>query len=464
MSNIKIGVIGSCVSRDAFNSNFIKDYKQFYKCVFTQNHMSMIALVSDPVPFNPQKIGDEITDFNKHILMSDLIKSAWDSLKILEPDYLILDFYADVYLGIIKVGDSYLTDKTWLYNRTTFFDQFKVEGAMKIENNYEKYMELWKRSVDKFMERMEREFPNIKIIINKVHFTDFYITKDGKEKKRISESGKYKKIDVDQINGWLDEFYNYFEENYDVAAINYDKEYLSDENHIWEFFYVHYTQDFYEDFTTKLLHIILNDLYYKANMNVVKNKKEISTGNLLRNPSFNLGKSFWTYWQKEFVIRKPEPDKPKHSIVTIKQSGLKKKAYRQLWSHPVEINTSGNQVYSITFDIKIEDIRKVDSDRIIFSLRTFNKVHHVLQDDSVWHENIRIEDIKNLRNNKWVTFKYIFKPSRGKFLKVGPYLMQNGTVSWRNIKLEKVPENNFFNKITKVFSIKKIVRKMVRIG
>ncbi|WP_050632235.1 DUF6270 domain-containing protein [Bacillus andreraoultii] len=435
MSKVKIAVIGSCVSRDGFNSKFIKNYKEFYHCVLTQNHMSMISLMGDPIPFTPIELEGDIDHFNKQILLTELTKGVWDSLRIQNPDYLILDFYADVYFGVVKIGNSFVTDKTHIFKRTPFFSQFEVANAVKIDKNYNEFMRLWKQSVDQFMDNMRKDFPKIKIIVNKVHFTDYYMTKDGKEKKKISESGKYKSVDVNQINHWLDDFYKYFEDHYeDVAFINYDTEYLSDENHIWEYFYVHYTHNFYEDFTTKLLSIILHDLYTKRDIEYTSSIE--TTGNLIKNPSFNLGKSFWSYWQDNFVIQNPEEDEPTSNIVKISNKGLTKKAHRQIWSNPIEINTDGEQEYTISFDIKVEDVMEVDADRFVFSLRTYNQIDKVLQKDAVWRENILLDDITGITNRQWIRYTRVVKPSKGKFLKVGPYLMQNGQVYWRNITIE----------------------------
>lgn len=435
MNKIKIAVIGSCVSRDGFNSKFVKNYKEFYQCVLSQNHMSMISLLSDPIPFMPKKLDGDITDFNKQILMTELTKGVWDSLKIQNPDYLILDFYPDIYFGVRKVGESFITDKTPLFRKTPLYLTLDLKDSVKIENNYDEFMELWKNSVNVFMDRISTEFPNLKIIVNKIHFTDFFISKESGELKRISETGFCRKVNVEQINLWLDEFYKYFEDNYDVSYLEYEKDYYSEEDHIWDLFYVHYTKDFYQDFTTKLLSVILNDLYSRSKQ-IKNDKRNNSHNNLLRNSTFNLGKSFWTQWQDDFVINEPEADYPYSNILMIKNEGLTEDVYRQIWSHPIEINTNGQQTFTLSFDIKVANVNSVDSLKFVFSMRTFNKIDLLSQKDAKWFKNIKIRDIENLENNKWVRVCYSFKPSSGKFLKVGPYLMRNGNISWRNIKLE----------------------------
>ena len=437
MSKTKIAVIGSCVSRDGFNSNFVKDYKKYYKCVLAQNHMSMISLMAQPIPHKPPgQLEGEITDFNKQILMTELTKSVWDSLEIHMPEYVILDFYADVYFGIREVGNSYITNKTWLFKKTPFYSTLDLRNTMNLNSNYERYMQLWKNSIDEFMETMTTRFPHIKIIVNKVHFTDYYVSKEDNELKKISETGVYKKIDVDEVNGWLDDFYAYFEENYNVDYLNYDKEYYSDENHIWNFFYVHYTQEFYDDFTKKLLQVIDLDKSRKL-ARIQGSGKTKMNRNLIRNSTFNEGNSFWTYWHNDFEISRSDSSNMASNVLSIKIDGLGEDRLRQVWSNAVEINTDGNQEYTISFDVKIDNIESLDVSGLIFSLSSFNKIDHHRQEDSVWNRSIKISDVRKIKHNTWARVSVTFKPTKGKFLKVGPCIKRNGHVSWRNIKLEK---------------------------
>ncbi len=437
MSNIKVAVLGSCVSRDSFNSNFIKNYKAFYRCVFDQNHTSMISLMSKPIPFTANKLG-KLTDFNKQILMNELVKGFWQTIHIHKPDYLILDFYADVYFGIRKTNDSSITDRWWLFQDAPLYSSLELGERLNLNNNFDEYLCLWKQSVDAFMKKMCTDFPDIKVVINKIYFTDFYYSGEGEDKqlKKISESGKYRKLNVDQINTWLDIFYQYFEDNYDVSFLNYDKTYYSVEDHYWDYFYVHYTNDFYEDFTIKLLSLLLSD--YSNMRNQIQNKIGYKSENLIRNGSFNEGKAFWTFWHNDFIIEQPQEDAPGSSILTICHRDSEKDLHRQIWSHAVEINTDGKQEYKLSFEIKIKDIEEIDSLKSIFALRTFNKIDLVFQSESQWFKNFKVWEIEEIKNNEWTKCSFVVKPTAGKYLKIGPYLMRNGEVSWRNISLEKL--------------------------
>ncbi|MFB1052148.1 DUF6270 domain-containing protein [Paraliobacillus sp. JSM ZJ581] len=438
MNSIKLAVIGSCVSRDAFNSNFIKNYKDYYQCVFTQNHMSMISLMSDSIPFQPYKVlkGD-INDFNKKILITELLKSPWNAMHISQPDFLILDFYPDVYFGVRKIGTSYITNKTWLFKKTPFYSTLELGETYKPEKDFDQYFLIWKDAIDKFMEKMKLEFPNTKIILNKIEFTDDYIETESNKIKTISKTGKYREIDVEQINAMLCKFYKYVEANYSyVETISYDKKYTSIDNHFWEVFYVHYTQDFYEDFTHKLLTIILRNLYeYKKN-HLNSNDKVKPNIKLLKNGDFSQGKLYWSYWQDSFDILPPEEDRPDLNILSAKMSGLEKDMNAQIWSHPIEIDTKGSYTFKLSFEMKINNIVEIDSNKLIFSLRTFNTVDTYLQKDCDWYKNIKVDQLE-LKNNTWSKIELNITPETGKYIKLGPYLMRNGNVSWRNIQFEK---------------------------
>ncbi|WP_182199822.1 DUF6270 domain-containing protein [Paraliobacillus salinarum] len=439
MNNIKLAVIGSCVSRDAFNSNFIKDYKDYYQCVFTQNHMSMISLMSDSIPFQPYSVlkGD-INDFNKKILITELLKSPWNSMRISQPDFLILDLYPDVYFGVRKIGTSYITNKTWLFKKTPFYSTLELGETYKPEKDFDEYFKIWKSAIDKFMEKMKLEFPNTKIILNKIEFTDDYIETKSNKIKKISKIGKYRKIDVDQINAMLFKFYDYFEDNYSyVETINYDKKYTSIDNHFWEVFYVHYTQDFYEDFTHKLLMIILKDLYKYKNTYLISNNTEQTNIKLLKNGDFSQGKLYWSYWQDVFDILPPEEDQPDLNVLSVTMSGLEQDRNAQIWSHPIEIDTKGLYTFKLTFEIKVDKIEEIDSNKLIFSLRTFNTVDTYLQKDCDWYKNIKVDQLE-LKNNTWSKIELNITPEKGKYIKLGPYLMRNGNVSWRNIQFKKL--------------------------
>lgn len=212
-------------------------------------------------------------------------------------------------------------------------------------------------------------------------------------------------------------------------------------------FYLHFENEFYKDFTSKLLNIIIVDKKQKNdkikielnNSKSIKLENDINI-NLIRNSTFNYGKTSWWGWNENCIINKPNNDKKQSSILQINNENLIKDITNdrdtQLWSNAIEVNASGKREFTVSFDIKVDDISNIDNYQAIFSIRTFNSSDKYLEIDSEWDQNILISSIDKIRNGEWIRYNYTFKPIDGKFIRVAPYLFSKGNVYWREIKLE----------------------------
>jgi hypothetical protein len=452
MDPIKIGIIGSCVSRDNFNSKFISNYKDYYSCVFHQNQMSMISLAAKPIPFEESLIDNIEKTFDRRHFITELDKSIWDTLILNKPDYLILDFYGDIYFGAREIEDSYITNKRWLFSKTTLYHLLEEGNAITLTNDAINFVRMWMNGVESLFDFLEKHLPDCKVIINKARFVDEYIDKATNEVKLISESGKQKPIPIDLYNYWWEILDSFIIEKYNLYNIDYrDKVYLADEDHPWGLFYPHYVNEFYEDFTKKLLSIIINDLKQKCvgqdrYIKSQKGEKVLTTNetigrNLIKNSTFNLDNCSWSKWHNDFSILNPESDKPSSNILGISKSGLTEDIYRQVWSNAVEINADGIKEFTLSFDIKVNKMKEIDSYQIIFCIRMFNDFDKYAQSDSLWYKNIKLSKIKELKDDEWIRYTYTFIPFTGKYIKIAPYLFRNGTVFWREIKLEEGHES-----------------------
>ncbi|AGN38134.1 DUF6270 domain-containing protein [Bacillus paralicheniformis] len=431
---LKVAIIGSCVSRDNFNSCFIEDYKRYYSCVVHQNQMSIISLTADSIAFDYEKI-DNLKPFDKRQFETELDKSILNTLIINEPNYLILDFYADVFYGIRELEGSTITNKRWLFSKTTLYKTLKEGESLSLLDDFTDYFERWKESIKILFDFLNRKLPNCKVVVNKARFSDIYYDEISDSYKYLSKSTKVKQINTSLYNEIWDRLDNYVIKNHDVQFIDYgDKYYLLDSKHKWGLFYLHYVKDFYLDFTKKFLSIITSD--FKNILDVPRIKiKENKEYNLIKNPTFTLGKSNWSFWQNEFEIKDPDSDKQECNVLSISKRGLEKDANSQLWSNAIEINADGYKEFELSFDIRISEINLIDSYKCIFSIRMFDSSEKYLQKDAVWFRNVKTTEIKDLSNNRWLRYTLKFKPEKGKYIKVGPYLPRNGHVSWRDIKL-----------------------------
>ncbi|MDZ5607027.1 DUF6270 domain-containing protein [Bacillus pseudomycoides] len=291
---IKVAVLGSCVSRDGFNSKFIPDYKNYYTCILHQNQMSMISLASSAIPFEEELI-DNLKPFDTRHFKSELDKEFINDMVREQPDYLMVDFYGDLFYGVQKIGDSFITNKKWLFSQTSQYKELDKGEEFQIFNHSAEYFRLWKEGIKFLFEFLQEKVPNCKVIINKARFVDEYIDKKSGEIKVISKSGKHRAINVNIYNKWWDTLDNYVINRYKVRSIDYDNAiYRAVEDHPWGMFYVHYDKDFYHDFTRKLMGIIIHDLKDAKNQKEIPveyiklelNFKNKISGNTITNPHY----------------------------------------------------------------------------------------------------------------------------------------------------------------------------------
>ncbi|RYL95170.1 hypothetical protein EWI07_03900 [Sporolactobacillus sp. THM7-4] len=257
MLPIKVAVVGSCVTRDVFNSRFVKNYKKYYNCILTQNQSSMISLMSDPVLFDSSKIDNQKDTYSLKNTRQDLTKEILPLLKEKQPSFIILDFFGDVHFSVLKLNDKqYITNNRWKIMKTTFYKEIQEKNVL--DNQSDEYFMLWKKYIDIFFNFVKKELPETVVILHKTRNTDFYISTDLNIKK-LSTSGKVKVENINQLNDLWGKFDNYVAETYKPEVIDMtQKYYLSYEKHPWGAFYVHFTLDYYTDFIKKLHRIALN--------------------------------------------------------------------------------------------------------------------------------------------------------------------------------------------------------------
>jgi hypothetical protein len=161
--------------------------------------------------------------------------------------------------------------------------------------------------------------------------------------------------------------------------------------------------------------------------------------NLVYNSTFMKDFEGWTGVTTDFTIIYPEleSDKTTSRAVSRSASGLVANANKQIWSKPYEVNANGTQQFTISFDIKVTSLAAMDTDNVVFVVRTFDDPDKTSQADSVWFVNIYKSKIvkAGLKDNTWMRYSTVIKPLAGKYIKVAPYLARNGEVFWKEIKL-----------------------------
>ena len=251
MSTIKIGVFGSCPTRDIFNSSINKNYKDYFTINLSYVNNSIISNMQEPVPYDKQSI--KILPDNKEnqsfssFIEKDLDKLFFDRLSRADIDYLLIDAGLEVKWGLVEF-DNHIFFNYPRYDKTEFFNNITNKRFITIQNDTNEYMKLFKESYTKFFDKMNDEYPDITVILNPVREAYRVLKSDGS----IEENTEFKNR---TDNHYLPLIDSYIAKKFDVEILEYNKDVLLDENHQWGLGPKHYVEDYYIDYTRQICEI-----------------------------------------------------------------------------------------------------------------------------------------------------------------------------------------------------------------
>lgn len=69
-----VAILGSCVSRDNFNTRMNPNYKETFKVTLLQNQSSLVSAVADPLLGIESKVNG-LNDWKRKTILDDCFKS-----------------------------------------------------------------------------------------------------------------------------------------------------------------------------------------------------------------------------------------------------------------------------------------------------------------------------------------------------------------------------------------------------
>jgi len=251
-----VAVFGSCTTRDSFNSRFNPDYKSRYHVPYAASQTSVITMMSPAVEaeFTPTR---EMSDYDLWNIRSDLSRELLPLLAAQPPDYLILDFFADIHFGVLRLTDGrFLTNnrwKTWhtdLYQRLVETNGFE---RLRIFDDPDRYFDLWADALDRFAGYVKEHCPDTRVVVHCGFNTDELVPPGQSRPVPLRSYKKGVRIDVPVANALWRRLDDHARSTYGWDAIDLrDEGYLTCADHPWGPFYVHYTLDYYHRFLAEL--------------------------------------------------------------------------------------------------------------------------------------------------------------------------------------------------------------------
>ncbi|EDO0934087.1 teichoic acid biosynthesis protein [Listeria monocytogenes] len=248
----KIAVMGTCFSRNAFNSSpfFNPDYKAFFECNFTQFHSSIISLMTKPANLiNLDKYTD-IKQSEQSFVEEDWKKEFFINLKNSNSDYFLIDLYPDVIRPVIWLDNETAITLSYVIEQSQLLNDIPFERISDHIDN-EAYFNEWKGYADKFIEKLTEVIPADRVILNLGGFTTSYYDEDGKVVT-------YKnKMAIEKNNYFWDRLNNYFLSKLPEAkVIDFSKKgYIGDFNYPFGHSFSHFESPYYKDFLKELIYI-----------------------------------------------------------------------------------------------------------------------------------------------------------------------------------------------------------------
>lgn len=195
-----VDVVGSCVSRDNFNSRLSPGWKSYFSLGNEHYQSSFLSLMSKPVeaPVEELECVDEhstrvtVRDFTKQYL-ADLIGGE-------APDVLVVDFFADARFGCLRALGSLVTNNAWKLHNTRYWTEAVDERqTLNLWDDEEEYLQAFRTAAQEFETLRRRNFPKTRVILNGARAVYSYFDKGTRvefPKKFVSELNmRWSKLD-----------------------------------------------------------------------------------------------------------------------------------------------------------------------------------------------------------------------------------------------------------------------------
>ncbi|WP_430910840.1 DUF6270 domain-containing protein [Methylobacterium sp. sgz302541] len=245
MSRIKIAILGSCVTRDAF----LLPRGKAYRIPAYVARTSFVSLTSPPVPLAEGTI-QAPHRFDVNCIRHDFEKTAIDTILSSAPDYLILDFI-DERFDLMKIQDSMITDSRYQKDFGVLNNNhFVVEGV--VPRSDPATTELWKQSCTAIIETLLSRLKPEQIILHRCRLALEY--QSAGERKTFS--GYHAKL-TETFNPIFQEYEAFFLSQLPgCRTIRVtDDLVVGDDDHRWKLQPFHYVPAYYEAFLDRLVAI-----------------------------------------------------------------------------------------------------------------------------------------------------------------------------------------------------------------
>ncbi|NQW88830.1 hypothetical protein HQQ88_00760 [Curtobacterium sp. VKM Ac-2861] len=266
MSRIKVGIIGSCVTREAFITRNNPQYKDVYDLGPLAWQTGLVSFLSKPVAGDVAESiepGAKVNEHGARTMARDIAKTDRADLEAFAPDYLLFDLYSDVRYGLARIGDATITNNPNSFRKTDYFAAGEGFTTLHMANASAEYVPLVEAAVDDLVEWQRRTLPQTTLVLNCFRYSSYYRTSTG-DLNFVKYRGDQKRDDLYRRllreNDRYDSLYRSITARHDLRTIdNRDRSYHSDGDHPYGISPWHFGRPFFQDFMADLDRMVLDD-------------------------------------------------------------------------------------------------------------------------------------------------------------------------------------------------------------
>lgn len=241
----KVTVVGSCVSRDCFNSKFNPDWRKYFDCNVSAQQNSIISLVSSP--YVPEIDLGNLSEWEKREVIYESKRQFWVDLEIYQPDIIIVDLFSEVRFPVIDLGGKYITDNSWKIGKANGYNTLSHFKRVSLKDDTETYLNIFHNALVLFKEKILNICPDAKVFLNAPEAAYRYI--DG------NSTPYFNNEQISEFNAFWGLVNEKFKNVFDPQIITIPSSMVvGDAAHPWGKYFVHYHQSYYTHFLNILLH------------------------------------------------------------------------------------------------------------------------------------------------------------------------------------------------------------------
>lgn len=245
-----VGIIGSCVTRDNFNTKFNANYKEKFICSALQNQSSLISIMSPAINISNDSFID-LDQWSAKDTLRDFRKTIWTDLQDEKLDILIFDLFTDARFSCVSIDNSFITLNEWKLEKSDYYKSIHNNNKLGFAIDELSFITKFKESLLLLKEKLSVLCPNVTIILHSAR--GVYSYSDN------GEINQFNSAFVKTLNDRWDKLDRLFIDTFNPIVIDLfnDDSFLGDSAHPWGCSTVHYEKNYYHSFLAKLDHVLL---------------------------------------------------------------------------------------------------------------------------------------------------------------------------------------------------------------